>query len=163
MLLSREPKPDRLVRLGAGPRLSFQSRTRGRPCCVRVTDQVSATRPDPLERLPCLLALVASSCTAMLSPKVGLGSRKTLVLLNEMRWREVARRVLRRWWRGGDFQPASVMRRWAFASARTRASYLATRSATPREFLAVCENRASNCEKRLPERWRNSRIISSWR
>src|SRR4030095_16713139 len=52
MLISREPKPARLLRLGAGPRLSFQSRTRVSPCCVRVTDQDSTTRPDALERLP---------------------------------------------------------------------------------------------------------------
>src|SRR5262249_60277286 len=48
MLISREPKPARLLRLGAGPWLSFQSRTRVRPCCVRVTDQDSTTRPDEL-------------------------------------------------------------------------------------------------------------------
>src|SRR6185369_5187924 len=58
-----------------------------------------------------------------------------------------------------DFQPPSVMRRWALASASTRASYFATRSATLREFLAVCENNASSWENRLPERWRSSRII----
>src|SRR5262245_43722580 len=152
MLISREPKPARLLRLGAGPWLSFQSRTRVRPCCVRVTDQDSKTRPDELERLPCLLALVASSCTAMLSPKVGSGSRKTLGPLNEMRSRNGASSVLKSSLSEVDFQPPSVMRRWAFASARTRASYLATRSATPREFLAVCENSASSWEKRLPER-----------
>ncbi len=42
MLIRREPKPGRLLRLGAGPWLSFQSSTKVSPCAVRVTDHVKA-------------------------------------------------------------------------------------------------------------------------
>ena len=30
-------------------------------------------------------------------------------------------------------------------------------------FFAVCENSANSWENKLPERWRMSRIINSWR
>ena len=90
---------------------------------MRVTDHVTSTWPAGSERLPCLLALVTSSCTAMLRPKVGSGSRKTFGPLNDMRSRNGASSVLSSSLSEVDFHPPSVMRRCALASASTRASY----------------------------------------
>src|SRR6185437_4494526 len=56
--------------------------------------------------------------------------------------------------------PPSVTSRCASASASTRARYFSDSSATLRDVRAVCENNASSCENRLPDRWRISRIIS---
>src|SRR4029077_2825728 len=44
----------------AVPCFSFRSSTSVRPCCVRVTAHVKSTWPADSDRLPCLLALVAS-------------------------------------------------------------------------------------------------------
>src|SRR3984893_13063520 len=164
MLIRRVPKPGLRLRLGAGPPLSFQSSTSVSPCSVRVPDQVKLTPPPPgSDRLSCLPALLTSSCSAMLNPKVGSGLRKTFGPPNEIRSRNGASSVFRSSVRDVDLQPPSVMRRWALASARTRAWYFVTRSETLREVFAVCENKASSWENKLPERCRSSRIISSWR
>ena len=92
--------------------------------------QLRSTRPERAERLPYLLALVASSCTAALSPKVGSGSRKTSGPVSDTRSRRRRQqRICRISVSEADLQPLSVMSRCALASAMTRASNFGTSSA----------------------------------
>ena len=77
MPISRVPKPTRRARFGTGPPRSFQSSSSRGPCSPRSTVHLKSSLPAADERLPYLLALVASSCSAEDSAKDGSGSRKT--------------------------------------------------------------------------------------
>src|SRR5262249_4111815 len=109
------------------------------------TDQASSTRPAARDRLARLTALAPRPWTAVDRLESGSVPRLTLGPLKVVRSRCGASNARKSSISGVDDQPLSVIIRCALASASTRALYLAVRSATERDVLAVCENNASSC------------------